>query len=132
MPAEEIRVEEYLNYYVQCFPAPPAEHVLEFNATLGNTHVPYSGGEVWLQVGLQATEATEEDIRPLNVALVLDKSGSMADADKMRYLKQSLYVFLEELDPEDIISIVACLRLRGPSVALGALGGGGAGDARSD
>jgi Ca-activated chloride channel family protein len=106
MPAEELRVEEYLNYYEQSFPSPPAEHGLGFNVTLGSTYVPNEGGDIWLQLGLQASEATEQDIRPLNVSLVLDKSGSMADADKMSYLKESLFIFLEELDPEDIISIV--------------------------
>jgi Ca-activated chloride channel family protein len=106
MPAEEIRVEEYLNYYEQNFPQPSSEYALGINATLGNTFVPDEGGEVWLQIGLQAGESTEQDLRPLNVALVLDKSGSMADADKMTYLKQSLYIFLDELDSEDIISIV--------------------------
>ena len=106
MPADEIRVEGYLNYYKQNFPPPPFGYALGLDAALGSTHVPDSGGEVWLQIGLQAAKATEEDIRPLNVALVLDKSGSMADADKMSYLKQSLHIFLEELDPEDLIAIV--------------------------
>lgn len=106
MPAEELRVEEYLNYYEQNFPPPPAEHALGFNATLGSTYVPNEGGDIRLQVGLQAIEATEQDVRPLNVSLVLDKSGSMADADKMSYLKESLLIFLNELEPEDIISIV--------------------------
>jgi Ca-activated chloride channel family protein len=106
MPADEIRVEEYLNYYEQNFPQPPPEFTLGINAILGNTFIPNEGGEVWLQIGLQAGEATEQDLRSLNVSLVLDKSGSMADADKMTYLKQSMYIFLEELDSEDIISIV--------------------------
>lgn len=106
MPAEELRVEEYLNYYDQNFPVPAEELALGFNATLGSTYVPNEGGDIWLQVGLQASEATEQDLRPLNVSLVLDKSGSMADEDKMSYLKESLFIFLDELEPEDIISIV--------------------------
>jgi len=105
MPAEQVRVEEVLNYYEQNFPT-PADHVLGLNATLGNTHVPAEGGEVWLQIGLQAAEATVQEVRPINVALVLDKSGSMADADKMSYLKQSLHIFIGGLHPEDVISIV--------------------------
>ena len=98
MPADEIRVEEYLNYYKQNFPLPPTEIALGLDATIGSTHVPNEGGEVWLQIGLQADESTEQDLRPLNIALVLDRSGSMADDDKMNYLKQSMYIFLEELD----------------------------------
>jgi hypothetical protein len=105
MPADQIRVEEYLNYYEQNFAA-PSESVLRLDPILGNTHVPESGGEAWLQIGLQAAETTEQDARPTNVALVLDKSGSMAEANKMSYLKQSLRVFLEALHPEDVITIV--------------------------
>jgi Ca-activated chloride channel family protein len=106
MPADELRVEEYLNYYDQSFSPPPAGSALGLDASLGSTHVPDSGGEVWLQVGLQATETVPEDIRPLNLVLVLDKSGSMADADKMSYLKDSLLILLDELHEEDIIAIV--------------------------
>ena len=106
MPADQLRVEEYLNYYDQSFSAPSAGSTLGLDASLGSTHVPSSGGEVWLQVGLQATETLPEDIRPLNLVLVLDKSGSMADADKMNYLKDSLHILLEELHEEDIIAIV--------------------------
>jgi Ca-activated chloride channel family protein len=106
MPAEEIRIEEYLNYYDQDFPAPPPGSPLGINAKLGSNFVPYNGGEVWLQIGLQAGKTSKQDLRPLNVVLVLDRSGSMADKDKMDYLKQSLRIFLEELAPEDFIAIV--------------------------
>jgi len=106
MPAEELRVEEYLNYYDQAFSLPPSGSVLALDAALGSTHVPNSGGEAWLQFGLQAAEALQEDIRPLNLTLVLDRSGSMADADKMSYLKQSLHILLDGLKPEDILAIV--------------------------
>ena len=107
MPPEQVRVEEYLNYYDQNFPAPPPGYSVGFNAELGNTFLPAEGGEAWLQIGLQAAEATIEDIRPLNIALVLDKSGSMQEADKMSYLKQSLNIFVDQLMPSDILSIVA-------------------------
>ncbi|MGD9100237.1 MAG: VWA domain-containing protein, partial [Anaerolineae bacterium] len=57
-------------------------------------------------VGLQAAPVSEQDIHPNNIALVLDKSGSMAEADKMSFLKQSLHIFVDELDTEDLIAIV--------------------------
>jgi uncharacterized protein YegL len=105
VPAENIRVHEYLNYYDQRFPV-PADEPLGLDLRLGNTEIPTMGGEVWLQVGLQARAAVQQVRTPLNLALVLDASGSMAEPGKMSYLRQSLIVFLETLQAEDIVSIV--------------------------
>ena len=108
MPAEQIRVESYLNYYRQHFREPLEGYALGLDPVLGSTHLPDGGGEVWLQIGLQSAEAREkEEIRPLNLALVLDKSGSMAGKDKMDYLKRSLHILAESLREEDLIAIVA-------------------------
>jgi Ca-activated chloride channel family protein len=105
VPAESVRVHEYLNYYDQRFPE-PIDQPLGLDLRLGNTQIPASGGEVWLQIGLQA-RGSENVIRtPLNMALVLDCSGSMGDRGKMSYLKQSLMVFLPSLQPDDLVAIV--------------------------
>jgi hypothetical protein len=50
------------------------------------------------------TERT--DLRPLNLALVIDKSGSMAESDKMSRVKESLRTLVGKLRPDDIVSIV--------------------------
>ncbi len=105
VPAESVRVHEYLNYYEQRFPE-PSDQPLGLDLRLGNTHIPTSGGEVWLQIGLQAQSLDHEERTPLNLTLVLDCSGSMASGSKMDSLKQSLEVFLTSLQPDDIIAIV--------------------------
>lgn len=105
VPAEQIRVAEYLRYYEQHFPE-PEEGVLGLDLRLGNEQMPRQGGLVWLQMGMQAKSAEEDIVAPLNLALVIDRSGSMDTADKMPYLKQSLRIFLESLNPDDIVSIV--------------------------
>jgi Ca-activated chloride channel family protein len=105
VPAENVRVHEYLNYYDQRFPVPAGEP-LGLDLRLGNTGFPTTGGEIWLQVGLQAREAGRLVRTPLNLALVLDTSGSMGEPGKISYLRQSLIVFLETLEADDIVSIV--------------------------
>lgn len=105
VPAENVRVHEYLNYYEQRFPE-PQDHAIGLDLRVGNTQVPCSGGEVWLQIGLQARHIEQTTRTPLNLALVLDTSGSMDSYDKMPYLKDSLHVFLASLQPDDIVAII--------------------------
>jgi Ca-activated chloride channel family protein len=106
LPADQLRVEEYLNYYDQTFPPPPEGTPVGLSAILGSTNLPVNGGEAWLQIGLQAGELKPSEKLPTNLVLVLDKSGSMSEADKMDYLKQSLEILVGELSPEDTIAIV--------------------------
>ena len=105
VPAEELRVAEYLNYYTQSFPE-PTETTLGLDLRLGNPQIPTEGGETWLQIGIQAKKAQPVDIAPLNLALVIDSSGSMDSPEKMPYVKQSLLVFLRSLAANDVVSIV--------------------------
>ncbi|NOX61910.1 MAG: VWA domain-containing protein [Chloroflexi bacterium] len=107
VPAARIREAEYLNYYDQQLPE-PANEALALDVRLGNASLPAEGGDVWVQIGLQARSPRSPQQRtPLNLALVLDRSGSMGDFDKMNYLKQALRVFLSSLRPDDIVAIVA-------------------------
>lgn len=107
VPAENVRVAEYLNYYEQRFPAPAGNEPLNLDVRLGNPYVAETGGDVWVQIGLQARQAPGQERSPLNLVLVLDRSGSMQEDDKMPYLKESLRVFLHSLRPDDIAGIVA-------------------------
>lgn len=105
VPAEELRVAEYLNYYTQSFPE-PTKTALGLDLRLGNGQIPMSGGEAWLQIGIQAKSAQPVEIAPLNLALVIDCSGSMGTPEKMPYVKQALLVFLRSLAANDIVAIV--------------------------
>jgi Ca-activated chloride channel family protein len=46
------------------------------------------------------------DRPPLNLALVLDKSGSMADEGKMEYVRQAAHMLVNRMGPEDRLTIV--------------------------
>jgi Ca-activated chloride channel homolog len=105
VPAEEIRVAEYLQYYEQHFPEPDKD-AIGLDLRLGNSRLPVQGCLAWLQIGLQAKSGETTLVAPLNLALVIDRSGSMATADKMPYVKQSLSIFLKSLNSNDIVSII--------------------------
>lgn len=105
VPSEELRVAEYLSYYTQKFPE-PVDSTLGLDLRLGNAQVPVDGGPAWLQVGIQARSAETEIVGPLNLAIVIDRSGSMDSPEKMPYVKESLRVFLRGLDADDIVALV--------------------------
>jgi Ca-activated chloride channel family protein len=46
------------------------------------------------------------DRSPLNLALVLDKSGSMGDEGKMDYVRQAAHILVNRMGPEDRLTIV--------------------------
>jgi Ca-activated chloride channel family protein len=102
---ENLRVAEYLNYYEQKFPE-PVNGAVGLDVRTGNWQVPVGEAEVWVQIGMQAKSAQPEEIAPLNLALVIDCSGSMDTADKMPYVRQSLRLFLGSLAANDRVAIV--------------------------
>lgn len=65
-------------------------------------------GKNYLKVGLQGDKAqpNRSDKPPLNLALVLDRSGSM-QGTKMSEAKQAALLVIDRLSANDIISIVA-------------------------
>src|SRR5207247_1111485 len=48
--------------------------------------------------------------RPLNIVLLLDNSGSMERADRVRIIQECLRVFAGQLHAEDLVSVVAFAR----------------------
>lgn len=62
--------------------------------------------EVWVYVELKGKEHTQTRKRsPLNICLVLDRSGSMA-GDKIRYAKEAMDFVVDQLGAEDYLSLV--------------------------
>ena len=105
---EEVAIEEFVNYHKHRLPLPKAGQAVAMDTRWGNTEVSPSQREAVLQIGFTTAEVNERtDLRPLNLVLVIDKSGSMAEHDKMWRVKESLRTMLNKLRPDDIISIVA-------------------------
>lgn len=104
---EEIAIEEFVNYHKHRLPLPKVGQAVAMDTRWGNMEISRSQREAVLQIGFTTAEVNERtDLRPLNLALVIDKSGSMKDDDKMSRVKQSLQTMLTKLRPDDIISIV--------------------------
>ncbi|OAD22223.1 von Willebrand factor type A domain-containing protein, partial [Candidatus Thiomargarita nelsonii] len=60
---------------------------------------------VFLRVGLTGLHLKKQKVAPINVALVIDKSGSM-QGEKIRRAKDAAIMAVERLRKDDIISVV--------------------------
>ena len=105
---EEIAVEEFVNYHKHRLPLPKWGQAVAMDTRWGNPEFSRSQREAVLQIGFTTAEVNERtDLRPLNLVLVIDKSGSMAESDKMSRVQEGLRTMIGRLRPDDIVSIVA-------------------------
>jgi len=63
------------------------------------------GGTVYLRVSLTGAEADRGNRAAGNIAIVLDRSGSM-DGEKIERAKEAALLAVDMLDPRDIVSVV--------------------------
>lgn len=104
---EEVAVEEFVNYHKHRLPLPKWGQAVAMDTRWGNNEISRSQREAVLQIGFTTAEVNERtDLRPLNLVLVIDVSGSMADSDKMSRVKDGLRTMVTKLRPEDIVSLV--------------------------
>lgn len=80
---------------------------VNIRATLNRPRFPSLDGEqaAYLYLEAQPREGLATVNAPLNLALVLDRSGSMA-GQKIRDLRQAARLTLDRLSPDDLLSIV--------------------------
>ena len=104
--SREIAVEEFVNYHRHQIGRPKAGEAVAMDLRWGNDQVG-SGDEAVLQVGFSTALANDrQQLRPINMSLVIDKSGSMAAADKMSRVKKALLTLVDQLRETDVLSIV--------------------------
>jgi Ca-activated chloride channel homolog len=90
-------------------PAPPeedADKLVRWSMMAGNDWIAGEENEAYLYVEVKTGNSGKERKRvPLNISLVLDRSGSMA-GEKIAYAKKAAKFVIEQLDQDDIVSIV--------------------------
>jgi Mg-chelatase subunit ChlD len=104
---DEVAVEEFVNYHRHQLPLPKSGQSVAVDVRWGNDKVSTFQKDAVLQIGFATAFADERtDLRPLNLSLVIDKSGSMAAEDKMSRVKESLRTMIGQLRENDIVSII--------------------------
>ena len=105
--SRSVAVEEFVNYHRHQIGRPKAGEAVALDVRWGNDRVSTSDPEAVLQIGFSTALASDrQQLPPINLALVIDKSGSMADADKLSRVKESLLTLVNQLREADTLSIV--------------------------
>ena len=86
--------------------APAAERV-GFDANLSQNVLGQNrNNDVYINVELTPDELLATQRVPMNIALVIDKSGSMASSDKIGYAREAAMSIIDQLESYDRVSIV--------------------------
>ena len=105
--SREIAVEEFVNYHRHQIGRPKAGEAVLLDVRWGNDVASPESPEAVLQIGFSTALANDRrQLPPVNLSLVIDKSGSMADADKLSRVKEALLTLVSQLRETDVLSIV--------------------------
>jgi Ca-activated chloride channel family protein len=105
-PSDSVRVEEYVNYFEQGYPSPPAHQA--FAISVDGAPSPFTLTERYqmLRVGIQGYEVPPDERKDASLVFVIDVSGSMDMDNRLGLVKRSLELLVEQLRPTDQVSIV--------------------------
>jgi Ca-activated chloride channel family protein len=105
-PRDAVRVEELINYFDYGYEK-PASAQTPFRPTVAVVPSPWSKDRQLLHIGVQGYAAPRAGQPPLNLVFLVDTSGSMSGADRLPLAKKALNVLIDQLGPQDRVSIVA-------------------------
>jgi Ca-activated chloride channel family protein len=84
----------------------PSDGEIRLDGRLSSPYISTAGGKAFLQLTLKTRGFRLPERKQMNLSVVLDRSGSMADERKIQYAKKALYALIDQLDSRDILSIV--------------------------
>ena len=104
VPPQEVYIDSYIASIDYHYPRPgDAVGVALYS---GHRQVSTRGQEEVVQIGIQGREVRFEDLPPMNLAFVIDKSDSMREQDKIDWVKEAFDIFIERVRDKDFVSLV--------------------------
>ncbi|HEV8487916.1 MAG TPA: VWA domain-containing protein [Blastocatellia bacterium] len=104
--SREVAVEEFINYHRHQIGRPKAGEAVALDVRWGSNVISEDNPESVLQLGFSTALVNDrQQLGSINLALVIDKSGSMADSDKMSRVKAALVALVSQLRDTDVLSI---------------------------
>lgn len=119
-----LRSEEFINAFDYRDPEPPPGVPVAF--AWERARYPFAHNRDLLRFSVKTAARGREAGKPLSLTLLLDNSGSMERADRVRIIQESLRVLASQLKPQDKISVVTFSRT--PRLWIDGLAGSQAGD----
>ncbi len=103
-PLDAVRIEEMVNYFEYDYPQPKGDE--PFLVSTEVAACPWNPEHQLALIGLQGLKIEKSDLPPNNLVFLLDVSGSMNNPDKLPLLKSAMRLLVDQLRPEDRVSIV--------------------------
>jgi Mg-chelatase subunit ChlD len=103
-----VRSEEFINAFDYRDPEPPPGVPVAF--AWERAQYPFAQNRDLLRFSIKTAALGRQPGRPLNLVLLLDNSGSMERADRVRIIREALRVLAEQLQPQDKLSVITFAR----------------------
>ncbi|HEU4562916.1 MAG TPA: VWA domain-containing protein [Longimicrobium sp.] len=103
-PPDAVRIEELVNYFDYDYPDPSGD--APFSITTEVAPAPWNPAHRLVHVGLQGRRMDPRTLPAANLVFLVDVSGSMDDPAKLPLLKEAFGMLVENLRPQDRVSIV--------------------------
>ncbi len=100
-PADQIEIDAYISQVDYDYPVPkdtPVNFIVDAEQ---------KGELAYLQIGMKGRKTAFRNLPKFNLAFVIDVSGSMYIADKLDWVKDSFEIFIENVRPQDYVSLIA-------------------------
>jgi len=101
---DAVRIEEMINYFSYDYPQPNKDH--PFSITTEISACPWNTSHRLIHIGLQGKTLESKKLPPSNLVFLLDVSGSMGSPNKLPLLQKAFRLLVNELGPNDRVSIV--------------------------
>lgn len=104
-PSDAVRIEEMINYFDYDYALPPGPDE-PFATHVTVTPNPWNANTQLMHVGIQGFEIVPDERPRANLVFLVDVSGSMNSPDKLPLAVQAMHMLVDELEPEDTVSLV--------------------------
>ena len=104
-PTDAVRVEEMVNYFDYSY-ALPADRSQPFQPTIAVYPTPWNKNTLLLHIGIKGFDIPRAERPHANLVFLIDTSGSMDEPNKLPLLKRSFRLLVDQLGPDDKVSIV--------------------------
>ena len=101
---DAVRIEEFINYFNYDYPQPTGKDPVSMTFEYADS--PWNKGLKIVKIGIKAKDIEKSALPASNLVFLIDVSSSMESANRLPLVKKSLALLVNELRPQDKVSIV--------------------------